>query len=92
MAVGSHSIKHFCVEVFYTGLTSKRFPACDLNQPFLLPPSLQDWLPEGHLARFLADVVDGLDLSPLYAAYQHKDGRGLTAYHPVMMVRLLLYG
>ncbi len=71
---------------------SKRFRACDLNQPFLLPPSLQDWLPEGHLARFLGDVVDGLDLSPIYAAYRRKDGRGLAAYHPLLMVRLLLYG
>ena len=71
---------------------SKRFRACDLNQPFLLPPSLQDWLPEGHLARFLADLVEGLDLSPIYAAYQRKDGRGLAAYHPLLMVRLLLYG
>jgi len=71
---------------------SKRFRACDLNQPFLLPPWLQDWLPEGHLARFLSDVVEELDLSPIYAAYQRKDGRGLAAYHPLMMVRLLLYG
>jgi transposase len=71
---------------------SQRFRVCDLNQPFLLPPSLQDWLPEGHLARFVSDVVDGLDLSAIYAAYDRKDGRGLAAYHPVMMVRLLLYG
>ena len=71
---------------------SQRFRVCDLNQPLLLPPSLQDWLPEGHLARFVGDVVDGLDLSAIYAAYHRKDGRGLAAYHPVMMVRLLLYG
>lgn len=71
---------------------SKRFRACDLNQRFLLPPSLQDWLPEGHLARFIADVVDELDLSPVYAHYQRKDGRGLAAYHPLLLVRLLLYG
>jgi transposase len=71
---------------------NKRFRTCDLNQPFLFPPSLQDWLPEGHLARFLGDVVEGLDLSAIYAAYPRRDGRGLAAYHPVMMVRLLLYG
>jgi len=71
---------------------SQRFRVCDLNQPLLLPPSLQDWLPEGHLARFVSDVVDGLDLSAIYAAYHRKDGRGLAAYHPLMMVRLLLYG
>ena len=71
---------------------SQRFRVCDLNQPLLLPPSLQDWLPERHLARFISDVVDGLDLSAIYVAYNRKDGRGLAAYHPVMMVRLLLYG
>ena len=71
---------------------SQRFRVCGLNQPLLLPPSLQDWLPERHLARFVSDVVDGLDLSAIYAAYNRKDGRGLAAYHPVMMVRLLLYG
>ena len=58
---------------------SQRFRVCDLNQPLLLPPSLQDWLPEGHLARFVSDVVDGLDLSAIYTAYNRKDGRGLAA-------------
>src|SRR6202453_2035530 len=71
---------------------SKRFRACSLDQEFLLPPSLQDWLPEDHLARFIADVVNELDLSAIYAEYERKDGRGLSAYHPVMMTRLLLYG
>ena len=69
----------------------KRFRVCDLNQPFLLPPSLQDWLPEGHLARFLADLSEELDLSSIYAAYARKDGRGQAAYHPLLMVRVLLY-
>lgn len=71
---------------------NKRFRVCDLNQPFLLPPSLQDWLPEGHLARFIADVMDELDLSAIYGEYDRNDGRGLSAYHPMMMSRLLLYG
>ncbi len=71
---------------------SKRFRTCDLNQPFLLPPSLQQWLPENHLARFVADVADELDLSEILAVYGRKDGRGKAAYHPLMMVRLLLYG
>ncbi len=70
----------------------KRFRTCDLNQPLLLPPSLQDWLPEKHLARFIADVTEQLDLSKILATYARKDGRGLEAYHPVMLVRLLLYG
>jgi transposase len=71
---------------------SKSFRTCDLDQPFLLPPSLQDWLPEDHLARFVAELVIGLDLSKIYGFYGRRDGRGKAAYHPVMMVRLLLYG
>jgi transposase len=70
---------------------SKQFRSCDLNQAYLLPPSLQDWLPEGHLARFVADVVETLDLSGISAKYQEGDGRGLAAYDPRMMVRLLIY-
>lgn len=58
----------------------------------LLPPSLQDWLPEGHLARFVADVADQLDLSPICATYARKDGRGQLGYHPLLLTRLLLYG
>lgn len=46
---------------------SKRFRECSLDQPFLLPPSLQDWLPEDHLARFPAEVADTLELSEIYA-------------------------
>jgi transposase len=71
---------------------SKNFRTCDLDQPFLLPPSLQDWLPENHLARFVAELVPGLDLSKIYGHYGRRDGRGKAAYHPVMMVRVLLYG
>ena len=71
---------------------SKSFRACDLDQPFLLPPSLQDWLPEEHLAHFIADLAVGLDLSGIYSFYGRRDGRGKSAYHPLMMVRLLLYG
>src|ERR1035438_9242350 len=71
---------------------SKQFRTCSLDQPLLLPPSLQDWLPEKHLARFVADVTDQLDLSQILAEYTRRDGRGMAAYHPVMMVRVLLYG
>jgi transposase len=73
-------------------LVSKSFRTCSLDQPFLLPPSLQDWLPEDHLARFLAELTNALDLSKIYGFYGRRDGRGKAAYHPVMMVRLLLYG
>jgi len=71
---------------------NKRFRVCDLEQPFLLPPSLQDWLPESHLARFVAEVTNELDLSAIYAEYERSDGRGLSAYHPLLLTRLLLYG
>jgi transposase len=71
---------------------SKQFRTCSLDQPFLLPPSLQDWLPEKHLARFIADVTEALDLSKILEEYFRKDGRGMAAYHPLMMVRVLLYG
>jgi transposase len=49
-------------------------------------------LPEDHLARFVADVTNELDLSRIYAEYERNDGRGLSAYHPLLLTRLLLYG
>jgi transposase len=70
----------------------KSFLPDDVNQSLLFPPSLHDWLPEGHLARFLVDVVSALDLSAIYASYEAKDGRGQSAYAPAMMLRVLLYG
>jgi transposase len=63
-----------------------------VNQTLMFPPSLHDWLPDGHLARFLVYVVAALDLSAIYASYAEKDGRGQAAYAPEVMVRLLLYG
>lgn len=70
----------------------KSFRSDDLNQSLLLPPSLHDWLPENHLARFMVDVVETLDLSAIHASYDAGDGRGQSAYAPAMMVRVLLYG
>jgi transposase len=70
----------------------KCFRSADVNQALLLPPSLHDWLPEKHLARFLVDVIDALDLGGIYDSYEEKDGRGQAAYDPAMMVRVLLYG
>ena len=69
-----------------------RFRECTLDQPLLLAPSLQEWLPENHLARFLADVTEQLDLSKIYGAYGRRDGRGQAGYHPLLLTRLLLYG
>ena len=69
----------------------KRFRTDHLNQGLLMPPSLHDWLPETHLARFMADVTEELDLGTIYRSYE-KDGRGKAAYQPLMMLRILLYG
>ena len=71
---------------------TKCFVDDEIDQSLLMPPSLHDWLREDHLARFIADLVPTLDLSAFYRSYEEKDGRGQAAYHPIMMVRLLLYG
>ena len=65
------------------------FRPIDRATPFLLPPSVEDWLPEDHLARFVVDIVDQLDLSALSHQYR---GTGSAAYHPVVMLGLLIYG
>lgn len=66
------------------------FLPCNRNQSYLLPPSLADWLPEGHLAWFVLDAVDQIDLSPFYAKY-HINGVGSSAFNPSMMISLLIY-
>jgi len=66
-----------------------RFRPIDRETGYLLPPSVQDWLPESHLARYVVDVVEGLDLSELERAYT---GRGTEAYHPALLLSLLIYG
>lgn len=62
------------------------------RQILLLPPSLDDWLPEGHLARFVLDVVEEIDLRAIDQAVQSKDHRGTRPFSPQMMVALLFYG
>jgi len=61
------------------------------EQALLLPPNLRDWLPEGHLAYFVCDLVDELDLSAIEAHYE-AEKRGQPPYHPRLMVKLLVYG
>lgn len=70
---------------------SKTFRPYELNQRLLLPPDLREWLPEDHLALFVSDVVDALDLSALFSVYEQGDGRGQPPYDPVLMVKLLVY-
>ena len=65
------------------------FRPIDRATPFLLPPSVDDWLPKDHLARFVVDIVDQLDLSALIRQYR---GTGSAAYHPSVMLGLLVYG
>ncbi|MFQ5779034.1 MAG: IS1182 family transposase [Terriglobia bacterium] len=69
----------------------KTFRTYNLDQRLLLPPDMRQWLPEGHLALFLLDVVSQLDLTEILDVYESGDGRGQPPYHPVMMVTLLLY-
>ena len=69
---------------------AQNFIVCDREQELLLPPSLREWLPEGHLAWFVIDAVAQLDLAAFYAAYR-ADGHGRAAHDAAMMVALLLY-
>jgi transposase len=72
------------------GAVPYNFQDFDRDQIYLLPPSITEWLPEDHLAYFLIEVVDGMNLSAFYAEYR-EDGWGGSAHHPKMMVALLLY-
>jgi transposase len=70
----------------------RTFRAYDQTQSLLLPPSLKDWLPDGHLAAFISEVVDDLDLRELIADYQSRHGRGAPPYDPRMLLKVLIYG
>jgi transposase len=65
------------------------FLPIDRKTAYLLSPSVEDWLPEDHLARFIVEVVDGLDMRRLERAYA---GRGSAAYHPSQLLSLRVYG
>jgi len=68
---------------------SGKFQTINRDTAYLLPPSLQDWLPEKHLARFVVDIVERLDLSELESCY---GGGGKQPYHPAILLSLLFYG
>jgi len=74
----------------YHGRMAKKFRRYEPDQLLLLPPSLQDWVPQNHLARFIGEMVDTLDLSAIEDAYDEE--RGYPPYDPRMMVKVLLYG
>src|SRR3546814_12224152 len=65
------------------------FRPVDRQTYYLFPPSVQDWLPENHLARFIVEVIERLDLSELTRQY---GGRGSAAHHPAVLLGLLIYG
>src|SRR5271163_2679195 len=65
------------------------FRTIDRQTGFLLPPSVDEWLSERHLARFVVEVIDGLDLRAMVGAYR---GSGSAAHHPRMLLGVLIYG
>ena len=71
------------------GWGMSNFRQVDRQTGFLLPPSVDEWLPERHLARFIVEVIEGLDLRALIGSYR---GSGSASYHPEMLLGLLVYG
>ena len=69
---------------------SKTYRLYEPDQMFLMPASMREWLPADHLAYFISDVVDELDLSAVTERYKYEE-RGYPPYHPAMMVKVLLY-
>lgn len=69
---------------------AQNFLACERDQPYLMPPSLREWLPDGHMAWSVLDAVAQMNLSAFYTRYRH-DGWGRAAYEPQRMVPLILY-
>lgn len=79
-----------CHQVSVEEAMGYNFLPCDRDQLYLLPPALQDWLPEDDLAWFILDAVVQMDLAKIERTYR-ADGWGQAAYEPAMMVALLLY-
>ena len=71
-------------------MCDRTFRPYEPEQPFLLPPTLQEWLPAGHLAYFISDLVEALDLTAILSWYDTPK-RGTAPYHPQMLVKVLLY-
>ena len=67
----------------------RKFKEYDRSTPYLIPPSVEDWLPSGHLAYFVVDIVERLDLSEIKSSYSYGGSR---AYAPEILVGLLFYG
>lgn len=71
---------------------SKNFRPYQIDELYILPPDIREWLAPGHLALFVSDVVDGFDLGAILSVYGKGTGSGMPPYHPAMMVKLLMYG
>ena len=69
---------------------AENFLTCDRDQPLLLPPDLHDWLDEDHLAWFVIEAIEELDLEDFYSSYR-ADGHGRAAHDPKMMLTLISY-
>jgi transposase len=69
---------------------AQNFRTCDRDQALLMPPDLRAWLDEDHLAWFVIEAIEELDLEPFYAAYR-SDGHGRAAHDPQMMLTLIAY-
>jgi transposase len=65
------------------------FRTFDRQTSFLLPPSVNDWLPEKHLARFVVEIIEALDLSAMVQSYR---GSGSASYHPQVLLGIIVYG
>jgi len=70
---------------------SKTYRSYEPDQLFLMPPSLTDWLPAGHMVYFVRAILDEIDLSPIFSVYEDEE-RGQPPYHPKVMTGILLYG
>src|SRR4051812_21973879 len=70
-------------------LSMSNFRPIDRETGFLLPPSVDEWLPKTHLARFVVEVIDGLDLSAMTKSYR---GSGSASYHPAVLLGIVVYG
>jgi len=69
----------------------KTFRPYHQGQLLLLPPSIEEWVPENHLARFVNDTVEQMDLSAILRVYE-RESRGYPPYHPAMLLKVLVYG
>jgi transposase len=81
----------FLLGIEKNGVMRPRFRRVDRDQQFLLPPDVREWLPPGHPALFVAELVDQLDLSGFVVGYRSTPDRGRPAYHPEVMVGIVLY-